>query len=205
MIDVNRLFIGIVLLDHNESFVEEAGEQQRTKASLNQVNTYHSAIMTQRQRSSTLLVVGLFVLLCSGMAEAWATPSSIQRRRHGSSYTRLYNFLDQFHGESDSAYFKRVTAAASDPVTFERMVLNQQRENETPSSAAAAGHQGRSARRGDRVTVAVPVGFAHGEISPERGAPLRGGLRAVRHQSPEDLFRWQAGLPGLSLYPMSRQ
>jgi hypothetical protein len=96
--------------------------------------------MTQRQRSSTLLVVGLFILLGSGMAVAWATPSSIQRRRHGSSYTRLYNFLDQFHGESDSAYFKRVTAAASDPVTFERMVLNQQHEYETPSSAAAAEH-----------------------------------------------------------------
>lgn len=50
------------------------------------------------------------------------------------------SFLDQLPGESDSAFFRRISAAASDPATFERAVMQdqQQRENNNFSSPTSA-------------------------------------------------------------------
>ena len=49
------------------------------------------------------------------------------------------SFFDRMDGESDDAFFRRVTAAASDPETFERMVLNQQQQADDAPSVSNDG------------------------------------------------------------------
>lgn len=96
----------------------------------------------RRQRKarifSSLGLVLVLVLASFGVAAAFVPlHDASNRRRFGSDSSSLSSFLDRLHGESEDAYFRRATAAASDSATFERTVLGQEQEKNKPAVTAA--------------------------------------------------------------------
>lgn len=85
----------------------------------------------------------IFVSACSSVAAFAVSPrttthiSTSNRRSFGANNCReLYgsSFFKQLPGESDIVFFKRIQAAASDPVAFEKMALGKDDEDVSTST-----------------------------------------------------------------------
>jgi hypothetical protein len=73
---------------------------------------------------------------------------------HGSSTWKLWGFMERSPGEGDDAYYRRVTAAASDPALFEQMVLQS---SKIPSSSPTARINATSVNSNANTSVSAPA------------------------------------------------
>jgi len=89
--------------------------------------------------TNLLLLLGLLLHIIAGTTHSFAPSVPLfcrqERQQHHGGISRLLA-LKRLEGETEKAYFQRVTAAASDPEAFERMVSGDTKK--TPLAAAAA-------------------------------------------------------------------
>ena len=115
---VSLLLIAVVILAVNNGNVEAFSPLSSSS------RIHQSASATTRHASSSTIM------------SAWNPFKASSPSSSSSSSKPRPAFLEQLAGESDSAYFKRLSQTASDPAAFEKMVLGDQQKGDVNSTAS---------------------------------------------------------------------
>lgn len=117
--------------------------------------------------TALLLLVGLLFVVLAGPSNSFVPRAVVTLRQphhHSSSTSRLLA-LKRLEGESEKAYFQRVTAAASDPEAFQRLVVSSAGETKKASASAASDRKSKNNKNGSSSSGSDA---ADGEKQPRR-------------------------------------